>query len=285
MLKKISIGFLVALLVTVGAVGIVLADDPEPTTDNCGPWCTRFSGLAEALGMDSEEIVDALKDGKTVAELAEEKGLELGDLVDALVNPRIATMKERMLERFESGEDLPFHGDRFSFDKSFGGRFGMMPRSGMGGMLGAGSDLLSEALGMTTDELMAALEDGTTISELAEAQGVPLETLVDTLAEAMAEQMSVMVESGHLTQEDLEAHIEQMKEMLQAQLESGAVWGGRFLGHREGCDEEVMGHESFRMPHGGMRGFHGGMRGYLPGADTDTQPSGFRSRLPGVTSL
>ena len=108
---------------------------------------------------------------------------------------------------------------------------------------------------MTTEELQEALADGQTVAELAEAQGVALEDLVDALVEPMIERIEQAVEGGRLTQEQADEQIETMKEHLLQQLESG-----------------------FELGHGGFSGHPGPMRGGRWGG------KGPGSRFPGQTT-
>jgi uncharacterized protein (DUF433 family) len=93
-----------------------------------GPRGAHGDVVAEALGMTVEELHEALKDGQTIAELAEAKGVALEDIADAVVaaqterlqqavengrltqeeaDERIAQMEENILEHLESGEPGP----------------------------------------------------------------------------------------------------------------------------------------------------------------------------------
>ena len=59
----------------------------------------NLSVLAESLNMTEDELREALVGGKTVAEIAEEQGVALDDLVDALIAPAV----ERIQKRVEDG--------------------------------------------------------------------------------------------------------------------------------------------------------------------------------------
>jgi hypothetical protein len=103
-----------------------------------------FGGLEAAatyLGLSEEELVEALRDGKTLAELAEDEGKTVAGLVDAIV----AAAEERIDEAVEDGRldvedavelkaeleesitelvegelpELPFGGPRFHFGPSW----------------------------------------------------------------------------------------------------------------------------------------------------------------------
>lgn len=96
-------------------------------------------------------------------------------------------------------------------------------------------DATAEVTGLTVQEIVAALEDGQTLAQIAESQGVDPQAIVDafladreaTLAEAVAE--------GRLTEDQAERMLEEMTEHLAEHLEepwtprasgSGAAGGG-----------------------------------------------------------
>jgi len=112
----------------------------------------------------------------------------------------------------------------------FGGR-GMM---GGFGVAGGGQwtmfDTAAEVLGLTPEELFAELHEGKSLEEVAEEQGVEIETVQDTMNEARAEARLEMieqaVEDGTLTQE-------QADWMLEG-LEQGFFPGGQGFGRGRG---------------------------------------------------
>ena len=68
-------------------------------------------------------------------------------------------------------------------------------------------DAAAEALGITTDELRTQLRDGKTIAEVAEAEGVDIETVKDAMLEAFRTHEQEHVTSGRLTQAQADANI------------------------------------------------------------------------------
>ena len=60
---------------------------------------TLFGAVAEALGLEPADLWDQLRDGKTVAELAEEQGVELSAIVEAVV----AAHGDRLAQAVEDG--------------------------------------------------------------------------------------------------------------------------------------------------------------------------------------
>jgi hypothetical protein len=270
MVKRISIGVLIVTVLALGLAGLVLAQEPTPPADEdealplsrpeigegfgmgrmggrCGHGGRQPQALADALGIDVEEVHEAL--AGTIAELAEAQGMTLEDLVDALIAPmvermqqvvederltqeqadeQIAKMEENLLEGLESGSWFSMGGPG--------------PRGHHGGL---SLESLAEALGMTVEDLQQALTDGQTIAEVAEAQGVTLEDLVDTLNAPMIESMQQMVDDGRITQEQADERIEQMKEHMLQMLESGSGFDkrmgpGSFSGHPGGMRDRFQ---------------------------------------------
>lgn len=61
---------------------------------------------------------------------------------------------------------------------------------------GPGGEAAAELLGMTTDELHEALRSGSTLAELAEAEGVAVEDLADAMLAGMEERLADRIERG-----------------------------------------------------------------------------------------
>lgn len=114
MKNKMSIligGLLVALLV-VGVIGATSAYAQSSTSTlphGRGPGGGRGLGLvelqvtAEALDMTTDELINALQSGKTLEELADEAGVELQDVQDAIQAAREVEMRERIEQAVADG--------------------------------------------------------------------------------------------------------------------------------------------------------------------------------------
>ncbi len=184
---------------------------------------------AETLGMTVEELRTALSDGSTLAEVAEAQGVDRQTLVDALVAAAEARLEEAKAE-------LP---DRIGelVDSTLPAR----GEGGPGGSRGGpGLDAAAEALDMTVDELRSALSDGSTLAEVAEAQGVDRQALIDALVAAGQERLDQAVADGKLTQAeaderaaDLEARV---TERIDSTLPAGG-FGGRGPGHDDSASD------------------------------------------------
>jgi hypothetical protein len=64
---------------------------------------------------------------------------------------------------------------------------------------------IAEALGLSVEEFDAALDSGQTVWQIAEAQGVSVETLQDAMQAAHADVLAQAVADGTLTQEQADA--------------------------------------------------------------------------------
>lgn len=73
---------------------------------------------------------------------------------------------------------------------------------GCHGHRGAGLAVIAEAIGIEQDELRAALEDGSTPAEVAEANDVDRDTVFDALVEHMNERIDQAVEDERLTEDE-----------------------------------------------------------------------------------
>jgi hypothetical protein len=138
-----------------------------------------------------------------------------------------------------------------------GGGFGM----GGFGYRGTIPSRLAEELGMTLDELSAALAEGKTVAEIAEEQGVELGDLVAALIAPRAEYLKQAVADGRLTQEQADWMLEEMTEHLTWRLENVGVGG-----YGGGCGMSGGGWQGSGRGYRGGRGMRGGVWGNGPAA-------------------
>ena len=210
--------------------------------------------IAEVLGMGTEDLMAALGEGRSVAEVAEVQGVALETVVEALLAPqrerieqavgegrltqeevdeRLAEMAKQITARLQEPMSLRKMGPA--------GRMWQAERFGwqMRGQI----DLIAEALGMGTEDLVAELRAGQSVAEVAEGQGVALETVVEALLAERQEALEQAVAEGRLTQEEADEMLAEMAEQITARLEealpfdrmrpggrTGSGWG------RRGCD-------------------------------------------------
>ena len=76
---------------------------------------------------------------------------------------------------------------------------------GRGG--GPALDAMAEAIGIDVEDLRAALEDGQTPAEVAEANGVSRAELVDAVVADITDHIDQAVEDGELTQDEADERL------------------------------------------------------------------------------
>ena len=102
---------------------------------------------------------------------------------------------------------------------------------------GAAIEIILETLGIAADELRDARQDGTSLAELAEAQGVEVATLIDALVSAAEERIAEHVADGDLTQEEADERLAEAEERITDRVNGEAPERGdgerRMHGHGE----------------------------------------------------
>ena len=157
---------------------------PESGAIRSGP----LQAAATALGIEPRELMAGLRDGTTIAELAQERGVDVNTVIDAMVASAVdgqqseAEIRERITSLVNEGPNR-----RGGQGRDAPGHF----RGHRGG--GEQLDAAAEALGPERDELVAELRDGATIAEIAEAQGVDVDTVVDAMVGEARERIESFV--------------------------------------------------------------------------------------------
>ncbi|CAN5409954.1 hypothetical protein BH10ACT1_BH10ACT1_18800 [soil metagenome] len=170
----------------------------QPGPPKGGPGGRGFGGgmdltvAAKALGVTEEELRSQLQDGKSLADVAKAEGVDKQKLIDALVTAgekRLAEAKAALPDRVAELVDGTFPAPG--------------PGGGRGGPgKGRGQDLAvaAKTLGVTEDELRTQLQDGKSLADVAKAEGVDEQKLIDALVAAEKDELAAAVKRGDLTQ-------------------------------------------------------------------------------------
>jgi hypothetical protein len=109
------------------------------------------------------------------------------------------------------------------------------PPEGKRGHRGAKIEALAEASGLTTEDVQQFFEDGGTVEEFAEENGIDLEALrAEMQAERVAEveaHIQEALENGDITQEQAD---EMLERLANGEFPEGRGRGGRGRGGRDG---------------------------------------------------
>ena len=155
--------------------------------------------ILEATGLDKAAVYEALQNGSTIAELIEANGGDVDSVIAELtaaatedINASVAAM----LETLEADITAQLHSGLRRFE---GGKGRPRPRGGFS--LRGIESIVLEATGLESEAaLREALEDGSTIAELIEANGGDVDSVIAELTAAATEninaRMAAMLEAG-----------------------------------------------------------------------------------------
>jgi len=201
-------GVVGALIGTPGTSGAqestTTAPDPATADDERhrgGRGGRHLDAAAEALGMTEDELRAELEAGKTIADVAGERGVDVDTVIDAIVADATADIRERVTAMVNG--EAPAGGPRGAGHHGGGGRG-----------FRAGLDAAADVLGITQDELRAALEDGQSIAQVAEANGVDVQTVIDALVADVRAHLDEEVAEGDLTQAEADEKLAEATERI-----------------------------------------------------------------------
>lgn len=112
----------------------------------------------------------------------------------------------------------------------------------------AKSEELADLLGIEAAELREQLADGATLAEIAEANGVDVQTVIDAIVEQMSERLDHAVENGRLDAAEADDKLAELEERATIAVNEGGPIlrgrdGGRGGEHRSGACEDASGED------------------------------------------
>ncbi|RME42759.1 MAG: hypothetical protein D6796_13960 [Caldilineae bacterium] len=210
--KWIAVTGLVVLgiALALGAAQAQGPDTPPPPKPPAAAKVAPLQELADVLGMPVADLRAALREGRTIEEIAAEQGMTMADLADALYNraaERIeAAVAEGRLSRTRADRMLEALKTRHDACVNEGDCRPPRPprpprRPRLKAKVRAMGRIVADTLGMSGRELLDALRAGQTLEEIAAQQGVTMDAIADALYNAAVEQLDRAVENGRLTPE------------------------------------------------------------------------------------
>jgi uncharacterized protein YidB (DUF937 family) len=203
--------------------------DETTTTEDFPRFEHRGDGLAaaaEALGISEADLRAALDDGKSIAQVAEEQGVDVQTVVDALVADATARLDELEASLPERMADL-VNRTGWGDHRPGGHVFARM----------LGLETAADAIGITADDLRTALQDGSTIAEVAAANDVDVQTVIDALVAEATTRIDEAVADGRLDADRAETMKANLEERITARVNGedagpGEGFGPGGFGHR-----------------------------------------------------
>jgi polyhydroxyalkanoate synthesis regulator phasin len=216
----------------------VTTDEPSgrATSRRLGRWLTgAVAGLALCavlIGGTALAQTDGAGSGLQQAfleRLAERLGITTAELQTAMTEAGNAAVDDAVASGDLTQEQGDAMKERIAGDDDFSG-FGRGHRwHGPGGPGHAVHlDTIATTLGMTTDELRAELEAGTTLTDIIAAQSQTVDAVVDALVAEKQAMLDEKVAEGHITQAEADAILADLPARLTEMIESNTF---RFGGH------------------------------------------------------
>ena len=217
--------------------------------------------VAKSLGLTADELRTELQSGKSLAEIAKAKGVDIdkvktaildeftakeqaevasGEHTQAEVDAKIAEFKTRLDDLVNGVKPAGMPGDMGGKGDRGVGEHG--PRGGAP----FAADSVAKSLGLTADELRTELQSGKSLADVAKAKGVDIEKVKTAILEDFTAKEQAEVAAGEHTQAEVDAKIAEFKTRL---------------------DDIVNGVKPAGMP--GDMGGHGPRGGHGPGHDDD----------------
>jgi len=218
--------------------------------------------VAEAIGIEVDDLAARLRDGATIAEVA---GNRTDEVIAALVAEQETRIEEAVAEGRITAEEAEevraaladrveamVNGEHhmgmapFGMDRLRGHRFDGfgMERFPGGSIHGfgfkGGLDTVAGELGINVDELRKRLADGSSLADIAEEEGVDTKDIVNAMLRNLTDQLDALVANERLTQERADEIRDGMTEMIESMINGdmpgfgGFGFGEGFHGHGRG---------------------------------------------------
>ena len=180
--------------------------------------------VAEMLNMTPEELKDALRPEKILEGLLADQGLTMVDVAESIhtsaverVNQALADgnitqeQADKMLARIETAYDACVNDGECSLPHPKGNnQRPQQPRQ----MIETGK-AIAELLGMTPQELLQTVKDGTSLVDIAAEKGVSMDDIASLVTESAQERLDQALADGKITQEqadEIQAKIDDLFE-------------------------------------------------------------------------
>lgn len=212
----------------------------------------RFQGIADTIGVDLETLKAGLEGGQTLAEIA----VANGSTAQAVIDYITGQMNERIDQAVADGEMTQEVADELraelaadvadKVNEGFDRHDGDGIRGGwLKQRLDEAADELMTLLGVTEDQIETDLMAGRTLAEIATANGVEPQAVIDLLTTEAESMIDEALAEGEIDQ----AEADELRTELLPKI--GTLVNDGFRGLMSELEREHRGHWSDRDPRGG----------------------------------
>jgi hypothetical protein len=198
----------------------------------------EFQVIADTLGVDLATLRTDLQGGKTIADIAKDKNVELSAITDAIVAKQADNLKTAVTDGrlTQAQADAQTALMKANLDALYNRKFELPQTSGnrpdFGQRANPVLDVIAEALGEDSAALQTDLKAGKSIADIAKDKNVELSTVVDAVVAQRQTALTTAVTNGQLTQEQADAQIALLKADLNAAFAQPMTGRGGFFGGR-----------------------------------------------------
>ncbi|NOZ29827.1 MAG: hypothetical protein GXP39_17505 [Chloroflexi bacterium] len=182
-----------------------------------------FAIVEEVLGLSEDELCEALADGRSLADVARDRGMDPEALVDAIVAAERAWIDDLVADGSLTAEEAE---EWIAEIREFAVEFVNEPweESGVDWI-----SIAAEKLGLGEDELLEMLDSGKSIADVARSRGLEPQSIVDAIVAAEQAWVDGLVADGSMT---LEEAAEWMADVR--------MWAEEFVNERLGAEAAVV---------------------------------------------
>lgn len=244
-----GLGGLMALSLNLGTVSTTFAQAQTPTPgatpsvvqpglpklggrDHFGGHGLSLATIAKALNMSETDLQTALQGGKTVADVAKAKGVDLNTIVNALVAEQQTNLQQAVTagRLTQAQADAQLAQLKTDLPTRLSQPFPAQTHE-FGGIGGVGSlTTIAKTLGISESELTTALQSGQSVADVAAAKNVDLNKIVDQLVAEQTTNLTQAVSARRLTQQQADQMLATLKANLPHLLSLKYGFGGPGFG-------------------------------------------------------
>jgi hypothetical protein len=172
---------------------------------------------AKALDLSVDELLAKLRDGKTtIADVAKAQNVDVQTVIDAMTAAAKSDITDMVNNPLPVPPDFPdgLKGPGIAF-----GHFGGLKEDKLGAA--------AKALGITADELITDLRNGKSIADVAKAENIDVNTVIDAIVSDAQSSIDAAVKDGKLTQDEATKLKSDLKDRITDLVNNAGTFGER----------------------------------------------------------